>query len=77
MVKVRLISQLKPNLSIDEEVAEGLSAADLSYYEIVTQGVYYRPNDFYWYEMTDYIDDELIDHFDSLRSVGFLTQGKV
>ena len=77
MVRVSLISKLKRFFCIDEEVSEGLSAAEISAYKISTDGVYYRSNNLYWYEMTDYIDDELIDHFDSLRNVGFLTPGKV
>jgi len=62
----------------DEEAApQSLSAAEISSYEIVSQGVYYRSNNLAWYEMTDYIEDELVDHFDSLRSVGYLTPGKI
>ena len=59
----------------DEEVGEVmlLSTTDIATYEIVSQGVYYRSNNLAWYEMTKYIDDELVDHFDSLRSVGYLT----
>ena len=53
-----------------------LSAADISSYEIVSQGVYYRSNNLRWYEMTDYIEEELVEHFDSLRNVGYLTPGK-
>ena len=53
-----------------------LSTADISSYEIVSQGVYYRSNNLRWYEMTDYIEEELVEHFDSLRNVGYLTPGK-
>jgi len=62
--------------SADEEVAsQSLSGAKIPSYEPDSQGVYYRSNDLAWYEMTDYIEDELVAHFDSLRSVGYLTKG--
>lgn len=59
----------------EEEIVKELTAAEISSYEIVSQGVYYRSNNLRWYEMTDYIEEELVEHFDSLRNVGYLTPG--